>query len=216
MKNQLYEVRYHVTGSELVALLLESADIKKYQPLFNRAQRRTYFNYGLYTFTDDRGYLNLKLNAIIDETPPLYTYSSLQEGKEHLLQLCDRFGLCQKLTGLYTFEGTCFHYKIHKCGGACIGEESVKIYNSRVQKAIENYHFQKQDFLLLDKGRNEDEKAFVKVQKGRYIGFGFVPVQELNGNKDITDDYLQPQQDNKEVRRIIISALQKKTLKILF
>ncbi len=214
MKNQLLKVRFRVTGSELVALLLESAEIKKYQPLFNRAQRRTFFNYGLYTFVDDNGYLNLKLNTIIDEVTPLYTYGSVQEGKEHLFRLCETFGLCQKLTGLHTSKGPCFHYQIHQCAGACIGEESAENYNTRVREAIENYYFEEQNFLIFDKGRNEQEKSVVKVQHGKYLGFGFVPISELNGNKEIIDDFIQLQPDNKEVRRIIISALQKKNLKV--
>ncbi len=214
MKNQLHEVRFQVTSSKLVALLLESAEIKKLQPLFNRAQRRTYFNYGLYTFTDDKGYLNLKLNTIVDEVPQLYTYGSAQEGKEHLSRLCETFGLCQKLAGLDTSKGSCFNYQIHQCAGACIGEELPENYNDRVREAIENYHFQKADFLLFDKGRNDNEKAFVKVQNGRYIGFGFVPVSELKENKETFDNYLQQQYDNTEVRRIILSALYRKNMKV--
>ena len=36
-------VSYEATGSELVALLKESEEIKRNKPIFNRAQRRTYF-----------------------------------------------------------------------------------------------------------------------------------------------------------------------------
>ncbi len=77
MKNAIAGVQYKTTGSELAALLLESSEIKKHQPLFNRAQRRTFFNYGLYSFIDDEGYIRLKLMKIMDELNPLYTYSSL-------------------------------------------------------------------------------------------------------------------------------------------
>jgi len=215
MKNQLHEVHFQVTGSELVALLLESAEIKKHQPLFNRAQRRTFFNYGLYTFTDGPGYFNLKLTRIIDGLPPLYTYGSLQEGKEHLYRLCETFSLCQKLTGLSNAQGACFQYQIHQCAGACVGEEPPESYNARVTRAIENYHFDKQDFLLVDKGRHEMEMSFVLVRRGKYMGFGFAPVSELNGNNMVFDEYLQKQPDNKEVRRIILSFLKKKPLKMI-
>ncbi len=141
MKNQLARVDLEVTGSELVALLLESAEIKKNQPLYNRAQRRTYYNFGLYSYEDEKGYLNLKLTQIIDGRNPLYTYSSSQEGKEHLHQLTAQFELCQKLTGLYNSPGSCFRYQVHQRKGACISEEALKEYNSRVIEALENYHF---------------------------------------------------------------------------
>ena len=81
MKSKIADVSFEITGSELVALLLESEEIKVNQPRYNQSQKRTYFNYGLYTFTDENGYCNLKIMRIIDELSPVYTYSSLQEGK---------------------------------------------------------------------------------------------------------------------------------------
>jgi len=74
MKNEIASVSFEVTGNELVALLLESAEIKKHQPIYNSAQRRTYFNYGLYSFTDDKGYLQLKVTRLINQLNPIYTY----------------------------------------------------------------------------------------------------------------------------------------------
>ena len=48
MRSEIADVDFELTGSELIALLLESSEIKKYQPIYNRQQRRTFFNYGLY------------------------------------------------------------------------------------------------------------------------------------------------------------------------
>ena len=215
MKNRLHEVRYTETGSELVALLLESAEIKKHQPLFNRAQRRTFFNYGLYSFYDDNGYLNLKIGRILEEVTPLYTYGSLHEGKEHITQLCEKFGLCQKLTGLSRGKGPCFDYRIHRCRGACMGEEVASLYNVRVEKALKNYQFDRQNFILLDEGRHAGEKSVVQVQNGKYLGYGFVPEELLLTDLSQVNDYIIPQNDNKEVRRIILSAMKKKKYPVL-
>ena len=209
MKNQLARVGYEVTGSELVALLLESAEIKKNQPLYNRAQRRTYYNYGLYSYEDEKGYLNLKLARIIDGSVPLYTYSSSMEGKEHLHQITSQFELCQKLTGLCDSPGSCFHYQIHQCKGACMGEEIPETYNLRVMEALENYHFPDQNFFLFDVGRTEDELSVVKVENGKYQGFGYVEKGFILQDRDLLHESIVNQKDNKEVRRIIISYLKK-------
>ncbi len=213
MKNAIARVDFTITGSELVALLLESSEIKKHQPVFNRAQRRTYFNYGLYSFIDDNGYINLKLMKIIDELNPLYTYSSMHEGKKHITNLTRQFELCQKLTGLYDTSGACFHYQIHQCKGACIGEEPAKSYNARVQKALENYNFKKENFLIIDKGRTGEEKSVIKIESGKYCGFGFV-----SGNtSDINElhDCIRLMKDNREVRQIINSGLRKNKLLVI-
>ena len=212
MKNAIAGVQYKTTGSELAALLLESSEIKKHQPLFNRAQRRTFFNYGLYSFIDDEGYIRLKLMKIMDELNPLYTYSSLHEGKEHLTKLTEHYQLCQKLTGLYDSPGACFHYQIHQCKGACIGKEAPVNYNQRVREALENYHFDKQNFFIIDKGRNDDERTVIKVEGGKYRGFGFVNSQFMN--RQTLHDCISFYKDNREVRQIINAFLKRKEITV--
>ncbi len=213
MKSAIADVKYEITGSELIALLLESSEIKKHQPLYNRAQRRTFFNYGLYSFYDEQGYLNLKVMSIISELSPIYTYSSVQEGKEHLERLCEEYELCQKLCGLYFNAGPCFYFQINKCQGACKGEETVEDYNKRVNSALNNFHFEKQNFLVIDKGRNENELGIVKVENGKYCGFGYCDKNEPDVG--VMHDNVKPFSDNKEVRQLIKSFVRRKKCKIL-
>ncbi len=210
MKNQLSYVDYIVTGSELVALLLESEEIKKYQPVYNQAQKRAFFNYGLYQYEDEKGYYRLRLNKLIEGLNPVFTYGSMQEGRDHLFSICEEFSLCQKLSGLYNSDGSCFQYQIHQCNGACIEKESPEDYNSRVKMAMKNFHFQLSDFMIIDKGRNEEEKAVVVVRNGKYIGFDFFPNHDIDRNAVLTDERLQRRLDNKEVRRIILNYMKKK------
>ncbi len=215
MKNRIKDVQYTLTGNDLTAMLLESHEIKKNQPIYNRQQKRTYFNYGLYSFIDDEGYLNLKVIRIIDELNPLYTYSSSQEGKEHLTSLCEEFNLCQKLCGLYDTSGACFHFQIHNCKGACVGEEPHEDYNERVSYAIENYQFRHQNFFIIDKGRNNEEYSVVKVQNGKYMGFGYVLKEEGDSGLDILNDCITKYRDNKEVRRLIINYLKRNDVRVI-
>ena len=209
MKNRLADVDFQITGSELIALLLESDEIKKNQPRYNQSQKRTYFNYGLYSFEDDDGYQNLKIIRLIDELSPLYTYSSLHEGKEHLTNLCDEFNLCQKLCGLYDTDGKCFHYQIHGCKGACVGEELPAEYNARVRESLDNYQFKHQNFFVVDVGRNEDENSIVKIENGKYIGYGFLSTDQVSTDISLMHDCIINYRDNKEVRRIIVTYLKK-------
>ncbi|MBU3926571.1 MAG: GIY-YIG nuclease family protein [Bacteroidetes bacterium] len=207
MRNSIADVQFTLTGNELVALLLESSEIKKHQPLYNRAQRRTFYNQGLYSFFDDEGYLNLKITRVIASLNPLYTYSSVNEGRNHVEMLLEEYGLCQKLCGLYDTQGPCFHYQIHQCKGACVGEETKESYNLRVQQALDNYHFEHQNFLLITAGRHPHEKAIVKVENGRYRGFGYADETCDLNNLDLLHECITSYSDNKEVRRIIKSHL---------
>jgi DNA polymerase-3 subunit epsilon len=153
---------------------------------------------------------------IIDELNPIYTYSSMHEGKEHITNLTERYELCQKLTGLYDTAGACFHYQIHQCQGACIGEEPAKSYNERVHESLENYHFGNDSFFVIGKGRREDEKSVVKIEHGKYAGFGFVAVDILNRETTLLHESIRTYKDNKEVRQIINSYLKKSRLPMAY
>ncbi|MBL0102711.1 MAG: nucleotide excision repair endonuclease [Bacteroidetes bacterium] len=47
LRNAIHDISFEETGNELIALLLESEEIKKLQPIFNRLQRKTIFNHGI-------------------------------------------------------------------------------------------------------------------------------------------------------------------------
>ena len=57
MRKEVADISVEQTGNELIALLLESAEIKKHKPLYNRAQRRAMDNFGIFSFTNAQGYL---------------------------------------------------------------------------------------------------------------------------------------------------------------
>jgi DNA polymerase-3 subunit epsilon len=215
MRNAIAEIEFTLTGNELLALLLESDEIKKHKPVYNRSQQRSLFSYGLYNFIDDQGYMHLKTSKIINELMPLYAYSSQVEAREHLILLTEQFTLCQRLNGLYPGQGACFHYHIKQCNGACVGEEQASVYNERVLQALERYHFEYENFYIFDSGRDDSELSVVKIENGVYCGFGYLPKEYLNNDPSIADDHLKRYTDNREVRQIIRSYLKKnKVMKI--
>ncbi|MBU1012657.1 MAG: GIY-YIG nuclease family protein [Bacteroidetes bacterium] len=215
MKDAIADVDYKITGSELVALLLESHEIKAHKPLFNSAQRRTLYNYGLYKFKDDIGYIQLNILKLIDGTVPITSYTTMNEAKQHLYDLVEEYQLCQKLCGLYESDRACFHYQIHQCKGACVQEETPIDYNLRVNNAIKNYQFKNDSILIIDRGRNDEEKSVIKIEKGKYLGFGFFPV---NGDKITAEElnnYIKKYNDNKDVQQIIKSYLRRNNVEAI-
>lgn len=209
MKNNIADVDFKLTGNELISLLLESDEIKKHKPLYNRSQRRSLFNYGLYDFTDDHGYVCLKITKIIENLSPIYAYSSQAEAREHLFKLTEQFHLCQRLNSLYPGSSNCFHYHIGQCNGACIGEEPPEEYNARALQLVEHYHFDHNSFYVFDKGRSEEEYAVIKVENGMYCGFGYIPVDQLSNTPETADDYIVHYADNRDVRQILRSYLKR-------
>lgn len=210
MVNQIADISYDITGSELLALLKESEEIKRHKPLFNRQQRRITYNYGLFSYIDSDGYMCLKLDKVNNGTLPFTSFSNLEKGKSFLFKLTEKFKLCQNLTGLFATHSACFQFAVNQCNGACIGQEKPVEYNPRVQQAIEYAGFLKDNLIVLDKGRTDSETSFMMIENGRYLGYGFIGKNESLESADDFKSYLQIAEDNRDVRQIISAYLRNK------
>jgi DNA polymerase-3 subunit epsilon len=208
MRNRTVSVSFEQTGSELLALLLESDEIKKHKPIFNRAQRRSIFSYGLFEFTDENGYRNLQVGHQLNGQQAITSFTSADHGRNYLYGVVDKFELCQKLCGLYDTSGACFHYSIKQCRGACIGQESPELYNRRVDAAIRLSGFMQPDFYIVDKGRSKEEAAIVKIAGGSYCGFGFIDTSS-GIDTMVLNSCIKTYKDNRDTRQIIQSYLKK-------
>jgi DNA polymerase III subunit epsilon len=210
MVQKITNIEYEVTGSELLALLKESEEIKNHKPLYNRAQRRSLYNYGLYSYTDFNGYTCLKVEKTINGAVPHTCFASLDKAKEFLFTLTEKFNLCQNLTGLYATKSACFQYAIKQCRGACMGVEPADSYNLRVKDALDYAGFIKENIIVLDQGRTSSETSFIMVENGRYLGYGYASKEEQLLNPDDFKQLLSPAEDNRDVRQIISGFLRNK------
>jgi DNA polymerase III subunit epsilon len=216
MRNQIADVSWEETGSELIALLLESSEIKKHKPLFNRLQRRSAHNYGLFFNEDENGYINLEIKKIKEDEIPLTTFHFQKEGLDFIHYLADKYRLCKKLCHLDSISGACFNAQINSCNGACTGQENPDSYNLRAKNAISSFQYRSPDFFIIEKGRSNEELAVVKIEKGKYIGFGFVNLDSGANNLETLHDCIKPYTDNRDTQSIIHGYLiRKRGLKIV-
>jgi DNA polymerase-3 subunit epsilon len=209
-------VTYERTGSELVALLKESEEIKKNKPLFNRALRRTIFTHALYSYTDKDGYINLKIDKADGKTQPITTFGTRGSGKNFMFKVVEKYNLCQKLTGLYSTKTSCFKYEVKECEGACIAQESTESYNTRVNALIEKHSYTNKNMMLIDKGRDVDEKSVVLIENGIFKGLGYFNLNHQITNRKVLDSILTPMSNNKDNQHIIQSYMRRnKRLKVI-
>lgn len=216
IKSNIADIDYEITGSELIALLLESFEIKDKNPLYNRAQRRAISHYGIYAFEDKNGYLNLDIGKTSDkDVAPVVCFNSRKAARKTLFSWVDEYVLCQKLSGLYDSAGACFGYGIGECKGACTGEEKPDDYNHRVKKLLRKYSITQNNILLIEKGRNEEELAVVQLENGRFIGFGFIN-HVLARSKDELFDCIKKYPDNRDIQMIIRQYVDKNKKRLKF
>ncbi|PWA04747.1 exonuclease domain-containing protein [Flavobacterium psychrotolerans] len=215
IQSEVFRVTYDETGSELIALLKESEEIKINKPIHNRAQRKSIFQWALYVEKDKNGYLNLKLQKADGRKKEITSFTTLQEGKNTLFRIATDYHLCQKLTGLYETKAECFQYKIKECDGACIGKISTVEYNARVQEFINKNSFENQNMVLIDRGRTINERSAILIENGIYKGYAFYDLNYQINNIEILRNIIIPMQNNRDTRNIIQSHIRKsKSLKI--
>lgn len=196
-------VTFQETGNELIALLKESAEIKEYYPLYNRAQKRKKETYAVVSYTDQSGIIRLGYNQMKLVTNPLQSFYSQKAAKVFLESLCEQFELCPRYCQVEFLNGRCFNSQIGKCNGVCCGKEEIESYNHRVKEAIKSFSISNYTDLIELKGRVEGEKSFVYVENGIYKGYGYSP-ENINLRKEEKfQEYLLVQKHNRDVQKII-------------
>ena len=206
---EIADISYTETGSELIALLHESAEIKHLYPKFNRAQRKAGEAVGLFSYEDQKGILHLAFNRLKLTPNPIMKFYSMAACRSTLEKICSAFELCPKYCHLQTNVNACFHYQLQQCRGICSEKEAIESYNKRVKEAIKSLGLQTDNLVITENGRNDKELGFVLILNGIYQGFGYV---DKNIEFKSLEDYLahiKPQKDNRDVQRILNAYLSK-------
>lgn len=205
------DISFTKTGSELLALLHESAEIKQIYPKFNRAQRRAGEAVGLFYYEDQKGIIHLAYNRLKLIPNPIMKYYSVAEARNHLEVLCKEFELCPKYCHLQTNVSRCFHYQLKECKGICCDKESVENYNKRVKEAIKSVGIGADNLVIKEKGRTKNEVGFALILDGIYQGFGYVDIHQSEQleNPEDYQFFVAPKKDNKDIQRIISSYIKK-------
>ncbi|PRX53774.1 exonuclease domain-containing protein [Flagellimonas meridianipacifica] len=203
-------IDFELSGSELVALLMESAEIKKHFPLYNRAQKRNIKQFGIFCYEDRKGIKHLAFNTLKHIQQPIKVFYNLTDCRLFLKQICSTYQLCPKFCHLQLTESNCSFYESTSCEGICSGKEQIDGYNEKVDKAIADLAKEKAGVKILkEKGRHVNENAFVLVDDGQYRGYGFIEdTLEINSKTDI-EAFLIPQKNTLETQRIVESRMSK-------
>lgn len=174
IRNEIHHISYELTGNELIALILESQEIRKLWPKYNQAQKHRSEEWGIYHYEDRNGFLRFSVNLVTRGSRPLIRFSSKGDAWNFLWEKVRENNLCPKLSGLQVSKGLCFEYQTGECKGACMGIETVKKYNRRVEKAVHAFRQKGSSAAIIGKGRTLDEQSLVLVEEGNYFGYGFL------------------------------------------
>lgn len=164
---EIYNISYQVCGSELMAFILESIEIKRLWPLYNRSLKGFQQTYGLYIYEDSRGYKRLVIEKMKKQLRPLYTFNLLLDGINLLKKLIEEFELCARLCYLDVSHGPTLAEQL-----------SADTYNERVHEAINYLNSSLPSFAVVEEvalPKKEEKQGIILMEKGRFYGMGYLP-----------------------------------------
>ena len=199
----IHGITFDVCGNELMALILESHQIKHLWPEHNRSQKRFEPVYGIMEYDDQRGFKRLALDKVRKNTKPVIAFSNLTDGFSLLRLAVDEFDLCPRLAGIATDTTIC-EEKACPCLTGKTAE--VALYNNKIAKAIQAFN-NKGSYVIVEKGRTQNETALVVVDKGSFKRMGYLPKKEFKKEKlnPAQLEELPLYRENFNIRQIISS-----------
>lgn len=204
LKN-IYSVRHSLCGTELMAFILEAVEIKRLWPAGNRAMKRFEQAYGLYQYEDQKGYIRLVLDKKRKNSMPLFACNSMSDGRQLLIGLIKRFELCPTLCFIQR-SGECgSSIQEYHCKGACSGTECADDYNKRVFLAMEMLKTGQPSFMVVDKGRTENERSVILVEEGWMKGMGYIPGGHTLDGPDSVRSLLNVYPSNDYIRNLVLN-----------
>lgn len=214
MVRRISDVTYQETGTELLAALLEIAEIRRLKPTYNRSQLARVYRYGIFKTIDERGYINIVLRKK-QRSEPVAPIAQYEREIHAQLSLTDRIEknqlcacLCGNTEGMSKDNNTCSKVTQNQCKGAALGLEHQNSYNKRAEKALKDLQFPHPNFLLIDEGRAYDEKSVLCIKNGLLYGYGFIDQNNQLSVEDIIES-LQTLLPHPEANKLLLNWLKK-------
>ncbi len=161
---EIYAIDFKTTHDELIALLLEDAEIRKHWPKYNKAQKNRIQRYDIIHYTDQRGYLRLALNKG-SNAGSLKSFTSSFIAKSWLIDTAERFQIDLRLWGIHS-------------GLETDELPNVDSYNERMKEVLQTIEKERATFLLHKEYSPSPITSFILVEKDIVKGFGTIDTLE--------------------------------------
>lgn len=190
----VYTIGHTVCDSEFMASILESIEIKRLWPPFNKSQKRFEAVWSIYQFTDSRGYNRLAIDKKHRHTASLINFGLLTDAHRTLWKLVREFSLHPYL---------CF---LEKSPTEALPESDM--HNQQMQKAITHLLLQPTSYVI------KDREALVLIEKGRFYGMGRVDGWTPDQSLSTLREQLTPYPENEVIRSLIRQFTEKNPQKV--
>ena len=178
---EAFDITFERTGSELIALLKENTEIKKHKPKFNKLLKKIIKKFCLEICENFEGDKYLRICHYDDTINYLECYSSLKTANNRLEFFKKKYEL----------------------------SDSIKKNNININLLIKDLSYKFKNMLLVDKGRDIDEKSVIVVKNNNYIGYGFFTLNHQISNIDVLDSLIVKNEQIENSKEVILKYLKK-------
>lgn len=209
----VYNISFEECGTELVAAVKESAEIKRLWPKFNAAQKRREDIYGIICYEDQNNYLRLAIDKLGKGREVLASYHHLDNAKAALRQLVSEFDLCPEMCFI---PQDMYDQKMHDllCKGACKQAESYISYNDRVLHAVTQLK-KLPSFAIIDRGVLSDERSCILVWQGKFYGMGFIGSDVQVDAPELFKELVTRYKENSAITNMLFSYAKRYPAKVM-
>lgn len=206
LMRMVHKISFKECGNELMMSVMESIEIKRIWPLFNRSQKKFENRFGICSYVDQRGVLRL---GVVKKKKHLVLHTSFPyqlDGMRLLNKLAREHKLCPKMCFLQVETVECVGQEEDFCEGICSNAEKVERYNKKVTKVIADLQTLNPTIAVFGEGRNANEKSCILIGKNDYLATGFVEEHLIKKMKlDKLMKQLEPAVSNEFIRSMVIN-----------
>ena len=179
---EISNISHETTGNELIALIKEYNEINSHKPKFNKLLKSKVKKFGLEVCESIDKLKFLRISHFNDSINFLETYSSLKVANNRLSFFNNKYNLEQN---------------------------NSKDNNLKINQIIKDLSFPFPNMMLIDKGRNIDEKSVILIKDNKYQGYGYFTLNYQINNIEILESLISESDNTYESELIIINYLKK-------
>jgi DNA polymerase-3 subunit epsilon len=206
LMRMVHKISFKESGNELMMSVMESIEIKRIWPLFNRSQKKFENRFGICSYVDQRGVLRL---GIVKKKKHLVLHTSFPyqlDGMRLLNKLAREHKLCPKMCFLQLETVDCVGQEEDFCEGICSNTEKVERYNKKVTKVIADLQSLNPTIAVFGEGRKPNEKSCILISKNDFLATGFIEETLIKKIKlDKLKKKLEPAASNEFIRSMVLN-----------
>jgi DNA polymerase-3 subunit epsilon len=183
---EVHNITYTICDSEFVASLLESVEIKRLWPAYNKSQKHYEHQYAIYMFEDAKGYLRLGIDKKRKLLQPLLSFSLMAQAHSTLWKWARDYDIHPALFFLDKKEKTVSDLP------------DIAVHNSLVQNILDATKAEQRTYLIKEQASN-----YILVEDGKFYGMGKVEDDSIITEPATLKSVLTQYPENEVIRSML-------------